>query len=118
GAGRSVRCAPGSVSRLPVPGGRIRAEARHAVLPMAAVPHRTAPATGSPASSVPFCASEGCAKLTSLHIQPREDLPDRPEVIRRVSGRGESGGSAHVLPIRTSDDNFSPSFGFVAETVA
>jgi hypothetical protein len=55
--------------------------------------------------------------LTSLRIQPREDLLDCPEVIRRVSGRGESGGSAHVVPIRAGGDDHSPFFGFVAETV-
>ncbi|MGH7496056.1 MAG: hypothetical protein ACREOO_27190 [bacterium] len=53
-----------------------------------------------------------------LRIQPRQDLPDCPQVIRRVSGRGESGGSAHVVPIRAGGDDFPPLFGFVAETVA
>src|SRR5262245_27687739 len=51
-------------------------------------------------------------------IQPREELPDCPEVIRRVSGRGESGGSAQVVPMRAGGDDLSPFFGFVAETVA
>jgi hypothetical protein len=55
---------------------------------------------------------------SSLPIQPCEDLPDCPEVIRRVSGRGESGGSAHVVPIRAGGDHLSPFFGFVAEAVA
>ena len=55
---------------------------------------------------------------SSLPIQPREDLPDCPEVIRRVSGRGESGGSAHVVPIRAGGDDLSPFFGFVAQTGA
>ena len=58
-----------------------------------------------------------CGSNRVLPIQPREDLSDCPEVIRRVSGRGESGGSAHVVPIRAGGDNFSPFFGFVAETV-
>ncbi len=54
----------------------------------------------------------------SLLIQPREDLPDGPKVIRRVSGRGESGGSTQVVPIRAGGDDLSPFFGFVAEAVA
>jgi len=55
---------------------------------------------------------------SSLPIQPREDLPDCSEVIRRVSGRGESGSSADVVPTRAGGDHLSPFFGFVAETVA
>ena len=39
-------------------------------------------------------------------------------MIRRVSGRGESGSSAHVVPIRAGGDHLAPSFGFVAKTVA
>src|SRR5262249_19156581 len=53
-----------------------------------------------------------------LPIQPREELSDGPEVVRRVSGRGKSGGSSHVVPIRARSDDLSPFFGFVAETVA
>ena len=56
--------------------------------------------------------------LTSLRIQPREDLPDGPEVIRRVSSGRERGRSAHVVPTRASGDDPSPFFCFVAETVA
>ena len=55
---------------------------------------------------------------TVLPIQRREDLPDGPEVIRRVSGRREGGGSGHVVPIRAGGDDLSPFFGFVAETLA
>ena len=51
-------------------------------------------------------------------IQPRQDLPDGPEVVRRVSGGGESGGSAQVIPIRASGDDLPPFVGFVAETIA
>ena len=53
-----------------------------------------------------------------LLIQPRHNLPDGPEVISRVRGRGESGGSAHVVPIRAGGDDLSPFFGLVAQPVA
>ena len=59
-----------------------------------------------------------CDSNHVLPIQSRQELPDGPEVIRRVSGRGEGGGSAQVVPIRAAGDDLSPLFGFVAQTVA
>ena len=53
-----------------------------------------------------------------LRAQPRQDLPDGTEVVCRVSGGGESGGSANVLPIRARGDELPPFFGFVAEISA
>src|SRR4051794_37777747 len=53
-----------------------------------------------------------------LLIQPRENLPDCPEVIRRVSSRGESGGSTEVVPIGARGDDLPPLFGFMAESGA
>src|SRR5260370_39535556 len=52
-----------------------------------------------------------------LRIHPRKDLPDRPEVICRVSGGGESRGSAHVVPSRARGDDLPPFFGFVPEAL-
>jgi len=57
-------------------------------------------------------------EFVDLPIQPQEDLPHCPEVIRRVSGRGESGSSAHVVPTRASGDDRPPFIGFAAETIA
>src|SRR5262245_15092483 len=84
----------------PRPAGRKSLELREAVLP-----HRPAAAAASPA----------CRRLLA---QPRHNLPDGSEVIRRVRGRGEGGRSAHVVPIRAAGDDLSPSFGFVAQAVA
>ena len=59
-----------------------------------------------------------CCGNRVLPIEPREDLPDCPEVIRRVGRRGESGGSAHVVPTRAGSDDLSPFFGLVPQAVA
>src|SRR5207249_2443689 len=54
----------------------------------------------------------------ALPVQPREDLPDCAEVIRRVGRRGESGGRAHVVPARPRRDDLTPFVSFAAKTVA
>jgi hypothetical protein len=80
----------------------------------------TGPAAALPALSKPPDTQGRSGNLRSatvLSIQPREDLPDCPEVIRRVSGRGECGGSAHVVPIRAAGHDLSPFFGFVAQAI-
>src|SRR5262249_21847361 len=50
--------------------------------------------------------------------QGSEYLPDCSQVIRSVSGRGESGGSGHFVPIGALGDDLSPLFGLAAKAVA
>ena len=50
-----------------------------------------------------------------LLIQPRQDLPDGPEMICRMSGGGKSGGSAQVVPMRARGNDLPPFVGLVAE---
>src|SRR5262249_25586862 len=72
-----------------------------------------------PPGGRPWSAAAACwAFSLRLLIQPRQNLPDGPQVIRRVRGRGESGGGAHVVPVRAGSDDLSPLFGFVAQAVA
>src|SRR5258707_5355869 len=53
-----------------------------------------------------------------LLIQPRQDLPDGPEMICRMSGGGKSGGSAQVVPMRAHGNDLPPFVGLVAEASA
>ena len=58
GPGRSLRYHPGGLHRRLRPAGRLRPAAGHAVLPLAAVPHRPAAlATCTASTSVPRCAT-------------------------------------------------------------
>src|SRR5262245_15688790 len=62
--------------------------------------------------------SNSCRDSTATTTQPGEDLPDGPEVICRVCGRGEPRRRRQVVPACSGRDDLLPLLGFVAQTVA